>query len=308
MQSIAVIFTSLIISEGCLSLVDAFRDIDTKDLVRDDSKLTRDNVSPSINLEDLLNSHRARVEKDKGVAMTMVLRDLDSTNATMLAEEACLDTPNGCNNKVLFYKKLGEEGKQVKLELEWFLQHDQVEISSNLVNTDINLCPSSVLSLLSDKYDSQTMGDFIKGVLNNEEVLDSHIYWEQLRSEEYAVPVTSWRTYCVLSREILQRYSYLFVPDMLPHLRNPRSTNKHRRDVHAVAGSTIAPSAKIGNNVLMLNSVIGPYTVIKDNCVIVTSTVNAYATLESNVKIFDCVINAYVHMREGSTCHNQVFN
>ena len=152
------------------------------------------------------------------------------------------------------------------------------------------------------------MGDFIKGVLNNEEVLDSHIYWEQLRSEEYAVPVTSWRTYCVLSREILQRYSNLFVPDMLPLLRNSKSTNRYRRDIHVDRSSVISPDAQIGNNVLIQNSVIAAHTVIKDNCVIVRSVVNPYATLESNVKIYDCVINPYVHMRDGSTCRNSVFN
>ena len=155
LQSIIAIFTSLIISEGCLSLADALRDVDTRGLVRNDSMLIRDNISTSINLEDLLNTHHAKVEKDKDIAMIMVLRDVGSTNTTMLSEDACLLTPNGCNNKVLFYKKLGKEGEKVKLELEWFLQHDQTEISNNLLDTHINLCPSSVLSLFSDKFDSQ---------------------------------------------------------------------------------------------------------------------------------------------------------
>ncbi|XP_015592870.1 translation initiation factor eIF-2B subunit epsilon isoform X2 [Cephus cinctus] len=209
---------NLIISDGCRSLGDALRDIDTKGAIRGDFILIRGDAFTNANLKNLLELHRVRIEKDKGAAMTLLLRDVGSTNIPSLIEESSLVVADGSNNKVLFYKKLAKDEKKVKLELEWFLDHDKIEINTGLLDTHIYLCSPAVPPLFSDNFDFQTMEDFIRGVLMNEEILDSRIYWQRLDSEEYALPVTSWRAYHMLSREILQRHSYPLTPDTLSFL------------------------------------------------------------------------------------------
>ncbi|XP_020282448.1 translation initiation factor eIF-2B subunit epsilon isoform X2 [Pseudomyrmex gracilis] len=211
---------SLIISDGCRSLGDALRDIDAKGCIRGYFILIRGNTFTNTDLKTLLNTHRLKVEKDKGTTMTMVLRNVGSTRKSCLYDETCLLVSDKTSKKILHYAKLNNNEKKVKLELNWFLDHSEVELSTCHLDTHIYMCSSSVLPLFADNFDFQTMDDFIRGVLMNEEILDSRIYWIQLNTEDYALPITSWKTYCLLTQDILRRLTYPLTPDALPLSRN----------------------------------------------------------------------------------------
>lgn len=149
------IVVSLIISDGCRSLGDALRDIDTKGMIRGDFILIRGDAFTNANLKSLMTLHRLKCEKDKGAAVTLVLRDLGSTDHSSLREQSCLFVADRTKKKVLFYKKLDRDEKKVKLELEWFLNHEQIEINSSFVDTHVYLCSPSVLPLFADNFDFQ---------------------------------------------------------------------------------------------------------------------------------------------------------
>ncbi|XP_015592869.1 translation initiation factor eIF-2B subunit epsilon isoform X1 [Cephus cinctus] len=318
---------NLIISDGCRSLGDALRDIDTKGAIRGDFILIRGDAFTNANLKNLLELHRVRIEKDKGAAMTLLLRDVGSTNIPSLIEESSLVVADGSNNKVLFYKKLAKDEKKVKLELEWFLDHDKIEINTGLLDTHIYLCSPAVPPLFSDNFDFQTMEDFIRGVLMNEEILDSRIYWQRLDSEEYALPVTSWRAYHMLSREILQRHSYPLTPDTLSFVRNftylSRSTYRHRNAVLArgcviqrdsivgpnsmlgkdtfITRSTIGNNCIVGANVQIENSYILSNVFITDNCMIKNSIIFSNCQLDKKVNLDACILSPSVHLKSNSS-------
>lgn len=146
---------SLIISDGCRSLGDALRDIDTKGWIRGHFILIRGNTFTNTDLKSLLSVHRLKVEKDKGAAMTMVLRNFGSTKDSYLSEEASLVVSDKSSNKILYYTKLKNSEKKVKLELNWFLDHNEVEINSCYLDTHIYLCSPSVLPLFADNFDFQ---------------------------------------------------------------------------------------------------------------------------------------------------------
>lgn len=161
------------------------------------------------------------------------------------------------------------------------------------------------------------MEDFIRGVLMNEEFLDSRIYWEPLISPTYALPITSWNSYQILCRDILQRQSYPLVPDTLPlSLRNfiymSRSMYKHRSATlskgctlhnESIVGenstlgknsfikrSVIGPQCTIGNNVSIVNSHIISNTVIEDDCNIIDSIILSNCIIKKNVKLNSCML------------------
>lgn len=148
---------SLIISDGCSSLGDALRDIDTKGWIRGHFILIRGNTFVKANLKALLNVHCLKVEKDKGTTMTMVLRNLGSTKNSYLSEEASLVVSVKSSNKMLHYKKLKNSGKKVKLELNWFLNHSEIELDTCYLDTHIYLCSPSVLPLFADNFDFQVI-------------------------------------------------------------------------------------------------------------------------------------------------------
>jgi translation initiation factor eIF-2B subunit epsilon len=146
---------SLIVSDGCRSLGDALRDIDAKGWIRGCFILIRGNAFTNTNLKTLLNAHRLKVEKDKGAAMTMVLRNLGSTKESYLNEETSLVVSDKSSNKILYYTKLKNNEKKVKLELNWFLDHNEVEINSCYLDTHMYLCSPSFLPLFADNFDFQ---------------------------------------------------------------------------------------------------------------------------------------------------------
>lgn len=151
---------SLIISDGCRSLGDALRDIDAKGCIRGYFILIRGNTFTNTDLKTLLNVHCLKVEKDKGAAMTMVLRNVGSTRKSYLYDETCLVVSDKTNKKLLHYAKLNNNEKKVKLELNWFLDHSEVELSTCHLDTHIYMCSPSVLPLFADNFDFQVNHNF----------------------------------------------------------------------------------------------------------------------------------------------------
>ncbi|KYN02636.1 Translation initiation factor eIF-2B subunit epsilon [Cyphomyrmex costatus] len=282
---------SLIISDGCRSLGDALRDIDTKGWIRGYFILIRGNTFTNTDLKTLFNVHRVRAEKDKGATMTMVLRNFGSMKDSYLNEEASLIVSDKSSNKILYYTKLKNSEKKVKLELNWFLDHNEVEINSCYLDTHIYLCSPSVLPLFADNFDFQTMDDFIRGVLMNEEILDSRIYWQQLNTEDYALPITSWKAHHVLTQDVLRRHSFPLAPDVLPLLKNficmPRSTYKHETATFA-KGCLLEKDCILGSNSSLGNNTKVARSVIADNCTIVIDCNDCSSESSSNEEILEC--------------------
>lgn len=75
------------------------------------------------------------------------------------------------------------------------LNHSEIKLHHNLAETNIALCSPTVPPLFSDNFDFQTMDDFIHGILINEEILASSLYYTLLKSNQYAATVSNWKTY-----------------------------------------------------------------------------------------------------------------
>nr|XP_050870123.1 translation initiation factor eIF-2B subunit epsilon isoform X2 [Vespula vulgaris] len=272
---------NLIISDGCRSLGDALRDIDTKCLIRDYFILIRGNTFIKTDLLSALNFHCTKEKRDKGAAMTMLLRNVGCTNDSFIKEETSLVVSNKANNKILFYKKLRNNDKKIKLELNWFLDNSEIDISTCFIDTHVYLCSPAVLPLFADNFDFQTIEDFIKGVLMNEEILNARIYWQLLNSDDYSLPITSWNAYYTLSRDILHRRGYPYAPGTFGSLRNfvsmSQSNYKHK-SVTLAKGCILEKDCLIGKN-----STLGQNTFITKSVIDNEATeCNNYTTDESS--------------------------
>ncbi|XP_076231532.1 eukaryotic translation initiation factor 2B subunit epsilon [Calliopsis andreniformis] len=307
---------SLIISEGCRSLGDALRDIDAKGSIRGKFILIRGDAFINANLMNALSNHCAKLEKDKGATMTMLMRNFGSLNDSLLKKETSLLVSDKSSKKILHYGKLRNDEKKVKLELNWFLDHSEIEINTCYMDTHVYICSPSVLPLFSDNFDFQTMEDFIRGVLMNEEILNSRIYWQQLNAEDYSLPIVSWNAYHTLSRDILNRHSFPLTPNAIPFLKDfiymPKSTYKHKHATLAkgcilekdsvlcenstlgndtcVTRSVIGHNCLVGCNVTIKNSYLLSNTKIEDNCTITNSIIFSNCVVKQNTQITGCII------------------
>lgn len=146
---------TLIISDGCRSLGDALRDIDTKGWIRGNFILIRGDAFINANLRKILTVHQNKLQKDKGTAMTMVLRNCGSMHNSMLKDETCIVVSKKANKNLLFYKKLNKDEKKVSLELNWFLENHQIEINTNFLDSHVYFCSPAFLPLFADNFDFQ---------------------------------------------------------------------------------------------------------------------------------------------------------
>ncbi|KAH0550738.1 hypothetical protein KQX54_020665 [Cotesia glomerata] len=322
------ITVSLILSDGCRSLGDALRDIDTKGWIRGDFVLIRGDAFINTNLSTLMSKHKAKKDKDKGIAMSVVFRDIGSSRHTNLTSNTCFCVVNKLTDQLIFYKPSNLESHQKKLqfELSWFLDHEQIEINTGFVDTHVYMCSQTVLSLFSDNFDFQTMEDFVKGVLLNEEILDSRIYRLLVEAGDYALPISSWPAYHTLTRDILQRQSYPLTPDMLAPFNDivysSKSTYKYKNSGLArgcilkndsivgsnsqpgnntlVSRSTIGNNCKIGDNVVIDNSYILDNVIITDNCTIKNSFLFSNCNLTPKTLVDTCIISEGVKVPENN--------
>ncbi|XP_076750070.1 eukaryotic translation initiation factor 2B subunit epsilon [Xylocopa sonorina] len=293
------ISVTLIVSDTCTSLGDALRDIDTKGSIRGNFILIRGDAFINANLTSLLSDHCAKVKEDKGATMTMVLRNFGSLNESLLRREACLLVSDKSSKKILHYSKLKNDEKKVNLELNWFLDNSEIEINACFLDTHVYLCSPSVLPLFSDNFDFQTMEDFIKGVLMNEEILNSRIYWQQLNPEDYSLPIVSWNAYHILNRDILNKHSFPLTPNGIPFLKNfismPRNVYKHRNATLAKGcmlekDSILCQNSTLGSNTFVTRSVIGSDCLIGSNVTIKNSYILSNSKIENNCNVANSVI------------------
>ena len=105
---------------ACRSLGDALRDIDTKGCVRGDFILIRGTSFANIDLQDFMDLYRARKEKDKNTAMTMIFRDFGNLKDSTLKNETSLVVSNANTRKLLHYKKINSNQKNVILSFSDF--------------------------------------------------------------------------------------------------------------------------------------------------------------------------------------------
>lgn len=85
-----------------------------------------------------------------------------------------------------------------EIPLEIFTVNSEVEIRNDLIDPQIAICSPEVLSQFADNFDFATRDDFIRGLLINEEILESTIYFAELSSEQYAAQVRNWQMYQIV--------------------------------------------------------------------------------------------------------------
>lgn len=161
------------------------------------------------------------------------------------------------------------------------------------------------------------MEDFIRGVLMNEEILNSRIYWQQLNPEDYSLPIVSWNAYRILTRDILNRHSFPLTPNATPLLKDfiymPRSTYKHRNATLAKGcilekDSILCQNSTVGNDTYVTRSVIGSNcsvgsnVTIKDSYLLSANKVEDDCTIANSVVFSECLVKRGTQMNGCILC------
>ncbi|CAH0391142.1 unnamed protein product [Bemisia tabaci] len=314
---------STVISEGCYSLGNAMRDLDAKGIIKSDFLLFTGAAVSNVKFQKILNKHKYIQSVDKGAVMTLILKEAGKRRKTN-AENVILaiDSKTG---RVLCQDK--STTKRFNIPLEIVLQYPSIDIRNDLLDTNICVCSAAVPPLFSDNFDFQTLDDFVRGLLINEEILASSVYSHVLLGDEYTACVNSWSSYQQVSADVINRWVHPQVPD-----NNVQAPYTYRRnniylqqnislskDCKLLQDTIIGAGSQIGNNTVIKNSVIGCQCkigsnvtiknsflfdgcIVKDNCTISYAVLGSVSQVGESSSVLDgCILGPHVVL-DSKTC------
>lgn len=298
-------------SDTCQTMGDVMRELDAAAIIRGHFILANVNSITNINFAALLDQHKYTCKKDKGAAMTLVYKKVAWEHPLISSDKQVFLAANANTKKVLIHQKYRQKSseKAINIPLEVTLNHSEVKFHHNLIDANIALCSPTVPPLFSDNFDFQTRDDFIHGILINEEILASSLYYTLLKPSQYAAAITNWKTYQTVCRDIIHmwvhplsietgsfvqsNYSYLGSNNSRHRTATLNRSSEMLQDVVIGAGtrvndnttlteSVIGENCVIGNYVTIKNSHIMDNVVIKDHCLIINSFIDDKCVIEEN--------------------------
>ncbi|XP_034257090.1 translation initiation factor eIF-2B subunit epsilon isoform X2 [Thrips palmi] len=330
-DSTSPLLLNTIVSETCLTLGDAMRDLDAKGLIRGDFILVMGDTVANVNLLPILEKHRKLQKVDKGLAMTVVYKYAGPSHVGRAPQDDVLVAVDKKTSKILFHQKriASNDNKKVHIPMEVILDRPSIDIYNDVIDTHVSICSVSVLPLFSDNFDFQTREDFIKGLLMNEEILASSLAAYCLSDREYAASVNSWHMYKNVTQNMIHRWTFPLVPDMFT---NEKEIYQYLRgnvykqhpvtlarssiieDDTVIGGgsevgesstirrSVVGRNCHIGNGVKIEDSYVWDGCIIKDNCTIQRSVVGSNCVVgEGSVLSQGCILGQGVQCPPGYT-------
>jgi translation initiation factor eIF-2B subunit epsilon len=320
----------------CLSVGDAMREIDAKNLISSTFILiTASAFLTNIKLNEHLEQHKQLSKQDKNAVMTMLcqnrLTDLtyefNQNDVTSLVNQSkTLIIHNNCN-RILHYDKIStssdKPARHLKLPAELFqnayhpskqcgnvpkvekfqfcnkigiqsakndvttdsIQHlKQIQHRNDLVDTQIYLCSPYVLHMFTDNFDYESMSDFIRGVLVEEEVAGYAVYIDLINKKSgcHFSMINNLNSYYFETLNLIKRIDFLLNPtERANYSRVIDKCNSYASKKFKTLGKNL----KIENNVLIdSNCMIG------DNCELINCLIGANCKIGNDVKLSNCII------------------
>ncbi|KAF8937475.1 nucleotide-diphospho-sugar transferase [Dissophora ornata] len=288
-----------IVSQECISVGDAMRELDAKQLIDTDFILVTGDVVSNMKLDKVLEEHRARRQADKSAIMTMVLKKASPQHRSRAVGDGSLFVLDQQSKECLHYQpvkafKSTRQDRRMTMNMEIFDKHPEVQIRNDLIDCQIDICSVEVPALFTENFDYQDIrADFVHGILTSD-LLGKTIHFHEV-SDVYAARVRSTQMYDAVSKDIISRWTFPMVPDS--NLQ-PGDCYEFRRGLvykerSVVLSRTCVVEEKvvIGANTQIAENSVLSNCVIGKNCVIGANVKIDNAYIWDNVTIFDnCVV------------------
>ncbi|KAI8066716.1 nucleotide-diphospho-sugar transferase [Gongronella butleri] len=299
----------LVSCPDAMSVGDALREMDARQLISNDFILTSGDLVSNIKLDKAIEAHRARKKTDKNAIMTMVVKEAARAHTSRPLEASSVFVLDPDSSQCLFYEPVEALPKKERIEFApaLFEHHQTIEIRNDLVDPRVDICSVEVPALFTENFDWQRLRrDFVHGIITSD-ILGKTIYTHPV-AEAYIAHIQNERIYNTVSMHVLNRWAFPIVPETN---LNPGDDYEFMRgnvykasdvilsrscliddNVQIGSGSGIGENTKvrrsiigkncqIGNNVTLDGVFLWDGVVIADNCTITQSI------LAQNVTILD---------------------
>ncbi|KAH7325062.1 nucleotide-diphospho-sugar transferase [Stachybotrys elegans] len=284
------------------SVGDVLRDLDKRSLVDGDFLLVHGDVVSNIMLDDALVKHRKRRETSAANIMTLVLtsggQQEHRTKSNGITPIFVVDTKN---QRCLHYDEMHPLQDDHYVSLDPAIPDElstDFEMRSDLIDAQIDICTPEVLALWSESFDYELpRRNFLHGVLKDWELNGKMIYTEIIENG-YAARATNFQMYDAISRDILSRWTFPFIPEnnVLPH----QSYKRYPNGLVLENGVSRAIDAKLEH------SVIGQGTTIGAGSKVTNSIIGSNCKIGAGVVLENAIIWQETNVDDGTRIHHSV--
>jgi translation initiation factor eIF-2B subunit epsilon len=279
------------------SVGDALRDIDNRGVISGDFLLVHGDLVSNLPIDAALSAHRARRQADKNAIMTMILRSgglgQHRTKSQAVTPAFVIDPTR---NRCLHYEELHalQANKYLNIDPEILSENSEIEIRTDLIDCEIDICTPDVLALWSESFDYEVpRRHFLHGVLKDYELNGKTIHTE-IVDDHYAARVSTLQAYEAVSKDVLGRWTYPLVPDS--NLLSGQSYKFTRGGLCKEDNVILARSCKVGKK-----TVLGKDTSIGEGTTISNSIIGRRCQIGKNVTIENSYIWDDVMVGDGAT-------
>ncbi|XP_066328817.1 uncharacterized protein [Miscanthus floridulus] len=291
-------------SHDAISAGDALRVIYDRGVIHGDFVLISGDTVSNMSLKDALHEHMDRKKKDPLAVMTMVIKHSKPsilTHQTRLGNDEIVMAIDPETKELLYYEDRADNSHlYITIDKDILPNNPTLQLHNDMEDCYIDICSPEVLSLFTDNFDYQHLRrHFVKGLLVDD-IMGYKIYTHELCSG-YAARIDNFRSYDTVSKDVIQRWTYPMVPDVISS-RDCSESRLHRQGVYkASADVTLSSSAQIG-----ANSVVGSATSIGDHCKILNSVIGEGCKIGKNVLINGSFIWDNVIIEDGCKVNNSL--
>ncbi|KAF8017919.1 hypothetical protein BT93_H2973 [Corymbia citriodora subsp. variegata] len=268
-------------SHNSISAGDALRLIYERNVIHGDFVLISGDTLSNMSLTRALQEHKERKKKDSNAIMTMVVqrsKPSPITQQSRLGTDGLFMAIDPTTKQLLYYEENTNHSKgTLSIDKMLLVDNTSITLHNDIQDCYIDICSLEVLSLFTDNFDYQHLRrHFVKGLLIDD-IMGYKIFTHEIHSS-YAARVDNYRGYDTISKDIIQRWTYPLVPDVLS-LGNS-ATKLERQGMYRSSEIGQSRSAQIGPH-----TVIGTGTTIGSNTKITNSVVGKGCTIGSNAVI-----------------------
>ncbi|XP_006648090.2 translation initiation factor eIF-2B subunit epsilon isoform X1 [Oryza brachyantha] len=290
-------------SHDAISAGDALRVMYGRGVIHGDFVLISGDTISNMNLQDALQEHKDRRKKDPLAVMTMIIKHSKPsilTHQTRLGNDEIVMAIDPETKELLYYEDRADGSSlYVTIDKHILASNPTLQLCNNMEDCYIDICSPEVLSLFTDNFDYQHLRrHFVKGLLVDD-IMGYKIYTHEIRSS-YAARIDNFRSYDTVSKDIIQRWTYPMVPDVLS-FGDRQEIKLHRQGIYKASDVTLSHSAQIG-----ANSVIGNATSIGENCKVSNSVIGEGCNIGKNVLIHGSYIWDNVIIEDGCKVSNSL--
>ncbi|XP_026396426.1 translation initiation factor eIF-2B subunit epsilon-like [Papaver somniferum] len=267
-------------NRGCVSVGDALRFVYQSDVINGDFVLVSGDIVTNMNLTQALKEHRDRKKKHSNAIMTMVIKKPKPSRTEQTSKDNTDGLVMGIHRNTKELLRYGVNGFTETFipGKELLPDNPNFEVHSEQEDCHIDICSPVVLSLFADNFDYQHLRrHLVKGLLDDD-VMGYKIFTYEIHQSRYAARVDDFKSYDTISKDVIQRWTYPYVPDI--QFSRKCAVEQESDGIFKGSGVQISSFAHVGPD-----TYVGNGTSIGDFSKISNSVIGKGCCIGSHVKI-----------------------